>query len=1007
MLRPLLLLLASCFFLGLSAQENDCSFGLVLSSAQAEVGEEVTIDVTTRQYEDIVALQYSHHWNPAKLRFIEVLYNPDMDISVANFNLQPEFINAGVLNFAYVEATGAGRDLVDGEALYQLRFELLDAAGADVTITDLAGTIEIIHATELILDNFYFLHSQIGPAGSNPSITTACINGQVCNDPDLGRIAINPNGTEEVSADWSGNGGFTATGTEITSLNGGTYQLELTDGNGNTAHGDFYVAFDSGLDVQLSVDADQCGGPADGAINTTVLGGSSNYTYSWSNGETTANLTDIPAGDYSLTVTDVDLDCSIVASATVASFSQILGFFTATSPACSANDDGALTINVEGPPESFPVTYQWSTGETTAEISGLSAGVYFVTVTDANACESVFSYFLQAEELTFSAELIPGACQDGGGEITILLSGAQYSYLWNTGATTATISDLPDGTYTVTVTDETSGCSASEIYELAGEELVVGVAYECFELDGEALTDMTAIVWNSNDGPYTFDWSTGASEVAVALSTVTVPTAGTYSVTVTSASGCVSVQNDLVAPCGGSSVELYLSPTSSSLANGEDRCFAVKANNFNGIGSVQFSLTWDETKLDFLELTNFALEGLSTTNFNTNLTDDGLLAFSWLATDLVNGETLAAGGTLFEVCLAANAEEEATTLIDFANFPTPVEITDVTPEVLNFTTEAATVILNGGTNGSDETELSLDDATVMIGEQFCLPVRVAAFTDVIGMQASISWDPQALQFTGVQAFNLPSLTNASFNEFAEAQLEGILRVLWNSPDLLGVSRSDNEALFELCFIATGDAGDYPVDFVDQPLPLQLVAEDFTEIATATSSGLVTIGSQTTDDVRLRIGSTAVAPGEVTCVPLEAQAFNDIVAMQFSLNWDDDRIRFDELILVDNELGLEESDFNILGFDGTLSLAWIADNILEPVTLAEGTTLFELCYMAQSQEGQAGIIFSTQPTAIEFVRENTLVPFVPTNGTIMVTSDNLVWPGDTNEDGIANNLDVLP
>ncbi|MEO0877198.1 MAG: cohesin domain-containing protein, partial [Bacteroidota bacterium] len=439
----------------------------------------------------------------------------------------------------------------------------------------------------------------------------------------------------------------------------------------------------------------------------------------------------------------------------------------------------------------------------------------------------------------------------------------------------------------------------------------------------------------------------------------------------------------------------------------EDRCFAVKANNFNGIGSVQFSLAWDETKLDFLELTNFALEGLSTTNFNTNLTDDGLLAFSWLATDLVNGETLADGGTLFEVCLAANAEEEATTLIDFANFPTPVEITDVTPEVLNFTTEAATVILNGGTNGSDETELSLDDATVMIGEQFCLPVRVAAFTDVIGMQASISWDPQALQFTGVQAFNLPSLTNASFNEFAEAQLEGILRVLWNSPDLLGVSRSDNEALFELCFIATGDAGDYPVDFVDQPLPLQLVTEDFTEIATATSGGLVTIGSQTTDDVRLRIGSTAVAPGELTCVPVEAQAFNDIVAMQFSLNWDDDRIRFDELILVDNELGLEESDFNILSFDGTLSLAWIADNILEPITLAEGTTLFELCYTAQSQEGQAGIIFSTQPTAIEFVRENTLVPFVPTNGTIMVTSDNLVWPGDTNEDGIANNLDVLP
>ncbi len=1007
MLRPLFLLIVSCFFLGLSAQDVGCSFGLVLTSAEASVGEEVTIDVTTRQYNDIVALQYAHRWNPAKLRFVEVLYNPAITITAGNFNLTPEMLNQGILNFAYVEPTGLGLTLTEETPLYQLRFELLDTEGAQVTTSDLSGTIEIINSEQDILGNFYFLHAEVGAAAVNPSFFAACINGQACDNPDLGRIAIEaiPQ-AGELLAEWTNTDGFSASGNEITGLNSGSYQLTLTDEDGNSTEGDFYVSSDSGLELNLSVDADVCGGTPDGRVITAITRGSDNYSYSWSNGATTANLLDVPAGVYSVTITDLDLGCSISASATVSSTSQILGFFQTTTASCATVDDGSLTINVEGPTEAFPVAYLWSTGATTAEITDLSAGAYTVTVTDAGGCESVFTTVLAAETLEFSAEVVPASCQAAGGAISILLSGEQYSFLWDNGATTSSITDLPNGTYTVTVTDETTGCSASETYVLATDELVTGVAYDCFEVDGEQVSDITVAIWNPNDGPYTFTWSNGVTETTESISTITAPALGNYSLTITSANGCETILTDLVPFCGEDAVEFYLSPATSALANGEDRCFAVQVNNFNAVGSAQFSLSWDETKLGFQELTNLSISGLTPSNFNTNLTSDGILAFSWLTTDLVNGETLANGGTLFELCLQANSAEETTTLIEFTNFPTPLEVTDIQPQILASSTEPATVMLNGGTTGNGQTGLVIGNTTVTQGEQFCVPFTANAFADIIGLQASIAWDPAALQFTGVESFNLPFLSDVSFNAFAEAQLDGALRVVWAANDLIGANRSDGAALFELCFIASGEVGDYPVTFVEDPLPLQLVSADFTEISATTDNGLVAISSQADDEVRLRIGSTAVEPGEVACVPIEAQAFNDIVAMQFSINWDNNLIRFEELNLLDNELELNQTNFNVLENEGKLNLAWVA-NILEPVTLTEGTPLFELCYTAQAQEGPAGIIFSSQPTAIEFVRDNTVVPFVPTNGTITVTSDNLVWPGDTNEDGIANHFDVLP
>lgn len=1007
MLRPLFLILACCFLWTLTAQNDDCSFGLVVNSVTAAVGEEVSVDVTARQYNGIVGMQYSHTWNPAKLRFIEIIYNPDTDITAVDFNLDPAFLDQGILNFVYLESTTQGLSLPDGEVLYTIRFELLDSGETSVDITPLGGVFEIVDNSFLPLQNFFALHGKIGP-NSYPTVTSACLNGQACNNPDLGRIAVLPSGTEPLNLVWSNEQGYSGNGTEITGLNSGVYQLDLTDANGSTTNGDFYLGSETGLTVDLSVDADQCGGLPDGAVSTVVSGGSGNYSYAWSNGATTSEISAVSAGDYQLTVTDLDLGCSISTSVTVPSFTPLIGFFNASNPSCGGSADGELTLFVDGPSNLFPVTYEWSNGATTAELTGLEGGLYTVTVTDVNDCEAYFSYILESDELDFEVEVIPGDCQVTGGTISIQLDPEDYTFNWSTGATAPTVMNLADGSYSVTVTENSTGCSTVATYNMVNEELITSWSQECFLVDDEYMSDLSIALWNPTDGPYLFNWSNGASETAEQFSTITVPATGNYSVTITSAGGCETVVNDIIPMCGGAGVQLYLDPSTVEMVDGQNQCFSLRANGFEGIGGLQLTLNWDESKLDFTNLGQLHLPGLTNANFNTNLSSDGLVSVSWLSSDVINGHTLNNGSPLFEICLTANTAQETNTSLGFTTFPTPLEVTHIDLSILPTTTQAALIALNGGGTGTQDMELFIEDVQTNTGEQFCTSVVASQLNDVIGMQATLSWDPTALEFIGTANLSLPDMSGSVFGNIAEAQLEGRLRFLWVENNLQGINTIGTTQLFDMCFVATGEPGTYPINMglMGDPLPLEVVNGSFQQENVSAQSGTVTIVDQADEFVSLEILSTAASFGEEICVPVRAVAFSQVVGMQFSINWDNNRVSFSELVLPDNALELQVGDFNILPEEGKLSMAWVSDQ-LDPVSLAPETVLFELCYTTQTTPGPAGIIFASQPTSIEFVSGDDVIPFVPVNGTIMVTEEGLVWPGDTNSDGIANNLDVLP
>ncbi|MBN4062354.1 T9SS type A sorting domain-containing protein, partial [Bacteroidales bacterium AH-315-I05] len=184
-------------------------------------------------------------------------------------------------------------------------------------------------------------------------------------------------------------------------------------------------------------------------------------TYNWSNGGTTATATGLSAGSYSVTVTDGT--CSVDTTITITQPAIVAPTVTSTDETTSGASDGTATATGSG--GTSPYTYTWSNSATTQTISGLSPGIYMVTLTDANGCtgNGVAVVNLAGCTLTVTAsstdETVAGA-NDGTATATAANGTTPYSYDWIGVDTTQTITDLAPGVYNVVVTD-TAGCLAT------------------------------------------------------------------------------------------------------------------------------------------------------------------------------------------------------------------------------------------------------------------------------------------------------------------------------------------------------------------------------------------------------------------------------------------------------------------------------------------------------------------------------------------------------------------
>jgi len=240
----------------------------------------------------------------------------------------------------------------------------------------------------------------------------------------------------------------------------GTYTVELTvtntDGSDTESKPNYIIVTAPGTLDATAVDV-SCNGLEDGIIDLTVTGGTSPFTYLWSDGTTTQDLT-AGAGSYSVTVTD-NSGCIASSAAIIVEPTEILPSSTTVDNYCYGDNSGEIDLSVTG--GTSPYNYSWSNGSTSEDISGLVASAYSVVITDSEGCTSIFSTTItEPSLLTVVTSTTDASSQSScDGTATAAASGgeAPYTYIWSDNQTTQTATGLCEGNYTVTVTD-INGC---------------------------------------------------------------------------------------------------------------------------------------------------------------------------------------------------------------------------------------------------------------------------------------------------------------------------------------------------------------------------------------------------------------------------------------------------------------------------------------------------------------------------------------------------------------------
>ena len=268
---------------------------------------------------------------------------------------------------------------------------------------------------------------------------------------------------------YSLNGGAYSENSTFSGLSAGTYNVKVKESEGGCTTEQQVVLIQPTALVASNDKVDvKCFGESTGSVDASVSGGTAPYTYSWSNGSTNQDLSGLAAGTYTLTVTDAN-GCTTTTQAVVGQPTALSAGATKVDAKCFNGTDGSVDLSVSG--GTSPYTYLWSNNATTQDLSGVAAGVYNVTVTDANGCTTTANAIVgqPSEPVAASVTETKGTECAGTktGSITLSVSGgtAPYQYKLNGGSLTnlppnGIIALLQAGNYTVYVQDA-NGCNVT------------------------------------------------------------------------------------------------------------------------------------------------------------------------------------------------------------------------------------------------------------------------------------------------------------------------------------------------------------------------------------------------------------------------------------------------------------------------------------------------------------------------------------------------------------------
>ncbi|MCF8246952.1 MAG: HYR domain-containing protein [Saprospiraceae bacterium] len=328
------------------------------------------------------------------------------------------------------------------------------------------------------------------------------------------------------------------TTSSIVNLTAGNYTVSILDANGCDVTGNVSLVSPTAINLTVQQTNVACHGDSTGMATVNASGGTPGYEYAWPNGGGGASQNGLPAGTYTVSVSDAN-DCLATIQVVISQPPILTGTLSASGESGVGANDGTASVAVSG--GVAPYTYLWNNNATTSAITGLAPGSYCVSAMDANGCtftgcETVIAFGCTGQTLTFSSEnVLCAGADDGTAQVTATGFADPLTFAWSNGENGSSVGNLTAGDYTVSVTDA-NGCQSSESIEIT-EPVLLSV---------EILTQNNLECAGGNDGllsvggiggtpGYAFSWSNGET-----TPTISDLTAGVYEVNVSDDNDCAA-----------------------------------------------------------------------------------------------------------------------------------------------------------------------------------------------------------------------------------------------------------------------------------------------------------------------------------------------------------------------------------------------------------------------------------------------------------------------------------
>jgi gliding motility-associated-like protein len=454
--------------------------------------------------------------------------------------------------------------------------------------------------------------------GNNSTLTASLAQTDVfCNGGSTGSATVTPaGGLGPYTYSWAPSGGNAAT---ASGLSVGSYTCTITDANGCTYFQVATITQPPGMNITMTNVDVLCNGQSNGSSTAAVTGGAPNYTYAWSpTGGNAASATNLAGGNYTLTVTDAN-GCAQTQPVTINEPAPLLDSMSVINVGCSAT--GSATAWTSG--GTGPYTYQWQDFSTSSTDNNLTVGSYTVLITDANGCSLVDTATITSVSAITSTQTVTNiTCFGAGnGSATVTPSGgtAPYTYFWSpTGGNNATATGLSAGQYTVTITDA-NGCQSTATVTVVEPSLLTSTSSSS-NVSCNGGSDGTGTVTPAGGTPgYTYAWApSGSGSTAQGL------TAGSYTITVSDANGCVTTQTITITQPSA----LIAQVVNDSVCYGTPSQISASASG----GVAPYTYSWSNgptTQVDNINIT-------STTSFTVTITDANSCTNTGVATVFVN-----------------------------------------------------------------------------------------------------------------------------------------------------------------------------------------------------------------------------------------------------------------------------------------------------------------------------------------------------------------------------------